>query len=368
MISFNIKKNNIQRINKCLICSSKESQVISNVYYKNKFIIFQTSYCKKCLYIFRSRRPNIKWLEQAWKKREKIQTQKKINYINDVIEIKREQRYKKLFRFISQKIKFNSILDVGCGPGTGLKHLIKLKKKVYGIEPDLSRAKIAKKNHVKIVKGKIEDIKIKRKFDLVTCIQSLEHFYDPKKTLLSIKKIVKKNGFIFIEIPNYFNHVRSWHDCLYLGHMSNFIKESFLYLFLKCELKPLYLCYTQTGKYGEYNLGIISQNKSYNYRNNPNYINKGIQKKIKKLTLYGINNKKIKKKIPLNVNLEVINDLSLMYKPSTNIKSSLVENIFERGCVYNYKIKKYEITDKENYRLKIKTNRIDKKIKYKKYE
>ncbi len=365
MISFNIKKNNIQKISKCLICSSKESQVISNVYYKNKFIIFQTSYCKKCLYIFRSRRPNIKWLEKAWKRREKIQTKKRISYINDIIEKKREQRYKKLFKFISNKIKFNNLLDVGCGPGTGLKHLIKLKKKIYGIEPDLSRAKIAKRNNVNIIKGKIEDIKITKKFDLVTCIQSLEHFYDPKKTLLSIKKIVKKNGFIFIEIPNYFNHVRSWHDCMYLGHMSNFIKESFLYLFLKCKLKPLYLCFTQTGNYGEYNLGIISQNRNYSHHHKPNYIHKGIQKKIKKLTLCGIKNKK---KIPLDVNVNIINDLSLMYKPSTNIKSSLVENIFERGCVYNYKIKKYEITDKENYKLKVKINKIDKKIKHIMYD
>ena len=199
----------------------------------------------------------------------------------------------------------------------------------------------------------------------MTCIQSLEHFYDPKKTLLSIKKIVKKNGYIFIEIPNYFNHVRSWHDCMYLGHMSNFIKESFLYLFLKCKLKPLYLCFTQTGNYGEYNLGIIAQNKNYNHHHNPNYINKGIQKKIKKLTLCGIKNKK---KIPLDVNVNIINDLSLMYKPSTNIKSSLVENVFERGCVYNYKIKKYEITDKENYKLKVKINKIDKKIKHIMYD
>ena len=167
MISFNIKKNNIQKISKCLICSSKESQVISNVYYKNKFIIFQTSYCKECLYIFRSRRPNIKWLEKAWKRREKIQTKKKISYINDIIEIKREQRYKKLFRFISNKIKFNNLLDVGCGPGTGLKHLIKLKKKIYGIEPDLSRAKIAKRNKINIIKGKITK-EIRNKVDAKT--------------------------------------------------------------------------------------------------------------------------------------------------------------------------------------------------------
>ena len=43
-----------------------------------------------------------------------------------------------------------------------------------------------------------------------------------------------------------------------------------------------------------------------------------------------------------------------MYKPSTSIKSNLIENVFERDCVYNNKIKKYEITDKENFKLKVK--------------
>ena len=192
----------------------------------------------------------------------------------------------------------------------------------------------------------------------------MEHFYDPKKTIISIKKIVKNSGFIFIEIPNYFNHVRSWHDCLYLGHMSNFIKESFLYLFLKCGLKPKFLCFTQTGKYGEYNLGIVAQNKKFFNIEKPNYINKQIQKKIERLTLHGIKNYPIKKKIPLNININIINDLSLMYKPNTKIKSNLIENIFERGCKYNYKINKYEITDTENHKIKIKNNKIDKKIKF----
>ena len=48
-----------------------------------------------------------------------------------------------------------------------------------------------------------------------------------------------------------------------------------------------------------------------------------------------------------------------MYKPSSNIKSSLIENVFERDCVYNSKIK-YEITDKENFKLKVKTKQIKK--------
>ena len=74
---------------------------------------------------------------------------------------------------------------------------------------------------------------------------------------------------------------------------------------------------------------------------------KGIQEKIKKLTLYGIRNKKIQNKIPLNVNINIINDLSLMYKPSSNIKSSLIENVFEEIVCTIVKLKSMKLQIKK---------------------
>ena len=103
MISFNILKKDIQNINKCLICSSKSKVVLSNIFLKNNFIIFQTSYCKKCLYIYRSKRPKINWLEKAWEKREKIQKIKKIKYINKKIEVKGSKDTKNYLSFYQKK-------------------------------------------------------------------------------------------------------------------------------------------------------------------------------------------------------------------------------------------------------------------------
>ena len=361
MISFNINKKDVQEIPKCFVCDSKRNIILANVYYKNEFIIFQTTYCNRCSHIYRSIRPKISWLEKAWKKRERIQLKNKISYVNSSIEKKRERRYKKIFKFLSNKIEFKSILDVGCGPGTGLKHLTK-NKNVFGLEPDKTRAKIAIKNKIKIINSKIENISTKEKFDLVTCIQSLEHFYNPRICLESMKKIIKEDGYIFIEVPNFFNHVKSWHDSIYLGHMSNFTKKSFLEIFYKCRLEPKYLCYTQTGRYGEYNLAILAKKNSSKKKAVVKIKQKYNQKKIYDLYLKDI---KFKKKIPLNFNINIINDLSLMYKPNQKINTSLIQNIFERSCHYNKDINKFEISlKKSNQKKTIKRNKIDKNIKF----
>ena len=63
--------------------------------------------------------------------------------------------------------------------------------------------------------------------------------------------------------------------------------------------------------------------------------------------MYGIRNKKIQNKIPLNVNINTINDLSLMYKPSSNIKSSLIENVFERDVYTTVKLKSMKLQIKK---------------------
>ena len=41
----------------------------------------------------------------------------------------------------------------------------------------------------------------------------------------------------------------------------------------------MYICFTQTGKYGEYNLGIIAQNKNFSFNKKPNYLKKVYKKK-----------------------------------------------------------------------------------------
>ena len=44
--------------------------------------------------------------------------------------------------------------------------------------------------------------KIQKKYDLATCIQTLEHLINPQKFFIKVKKILNANGYLFIEVPD----------------------------------------------------------------------------------------------------------------------------------------------------------------------
>lgn len=49
----------------------------------------------------------------------------------------------------------------------------------------------------------LQEVDLKgRQCDMITCIHTLEHFYDPVGELEKLKPMLHKNGFIFIEVPN----------------------------------------------------------------------------------------------------------------------------------------------------------------------
>ena len=98
---------------------------------------------------------------------------------------------------ISQTIKNKSIIDFEQGYGN---LILKFKKnKIAAIE---KRADCI--NHLKKIKIKTYDnlSDIKKKYDVVTFFNSLDHLESPELILKEIKKIINKNGKIIIEVPN----------------------------------------------------------------------------------------------------------------------------------------------------------------------
>jgi 2-polyprenyl-3-methyl-5-hydroxy-6-metoxy-1,4-benzoquinol methylase len=100
-----------------------------------------------------------------------------------------------------------SLLDVGCGEGLFGKYLKKSNKnlEVWGIEPVVEVAKNAKKNLDNVLVGNIEDsfgIINKKKFDVVTYNDVLEHLVDPWTILDNTKKILNNDGLVIVSLPN----------------------------------------------------------------------------------------------------------------------------------------------------------------------
>lgn len=101
-------------------------------------------------------------------------------------------------------IKFNRVLDLGCGTGVILEQIKQSYNTVelYGL--DLSENMIAQARQRLDFKaifstGDAESLPYENNsFDLVCCIESFHHYPNPRKALLEIKRVLKKGGTLLL--------------------------------------------------------------------------------------------------------------------------------------------------------------------------
>ena len=101
-----------------------------------------------------------------------------------------------------------NILDIGCGGGLLSEPMTRLGATVTGIDAsnkNINIAKLhAKKNKLKInyLCSSPENIKIKKKFDVILNMEIIEHVEDINFFINSCSKLLKKNGLMFIATLN----------------------------------------------------------------------------------------------------------------------------------------------------------------------
>lgn len=95
-------------------------------------------------------------------------------------------------------------LDVGCGSGVFLSVLKRYGWNVQGVEFKEVAAKAARENHgIDVFVGNLEDAKFEDdSFDFVSFHHSLEHVADINGMLAEVKRILKPDGVLYIEVPN----------------------------------------------------------------------------------------------------------------------------------------------------------------------
>lgn len=135
--------------------------------------------------------------------------------------------------FLSKHCRFHkdfSVLDIGSSGGT---FLIKLKEekpsiKITGIEPGASFNYFYKENLDDFFET-IDDVPMNKTFDLITMWHVLEHMVDPVDTLVKIKKHLKADGVLVVEVPNLqrYEGIRNFH----LAHIYDFDEKTIRALF-----------------------------------------------------------------------------------------------------------------------------------------
>lgn len=100
-----------------------------------------------------------------------------------------------------------SVLEIGCGTGATLAWL---KTSGYcnfttGIELVAQQAKSAEKVVDRIIQGSIETVDFAswtERFDLILCLDVLEHLYDPWALIDRLSRLLKPGGRLVASIPN----------------------------------------------------------------------------------------------------------------------------------------------------------------------
>jgi SAM-dependent methyltransferase len=96
------------------------------------------------------------------------------------------------------------ILDAGCGSGRTLDELVDYGK-VRGIELDPDAAAVARaRGRGEVVQGRLDELPWPDDtFDLITCLDVLEHTPDEGVTLHELRRVCKPGGHLLLTVPAY---------------------------------------------------------------------------------------------------------------------------------------------------------------------
>jgi len=129
---------------------------------------------------------------------------------------------------------------------------------------DIASAKYAsKKCKCKVYTDNIEDTDLEENsFDIICSFQALEHMKDPEAFLRNIRKYLKPNGIIAIEVPNLYDSLAYIYDLP--NHRQFFFHSAHLWYFTEKSLKKLMGKASFKGK--------VSHMQDYNIMNHMNWI------------------------------------------------------------------------------------------------
>ncbi|MFD0863170.1 class I SAM-dependent methyltransferase [Sungkyunkwania multivorans] len=166
------------------------------------------------------------------------------------------KKVRTITRYQKQK---GQLLDIGAGTGDFLREAKKRGWDIAGIEPDEQARALAGKKGIELQKNTqhLDD----ECFDAITMWHVLEHVPDLEKQILELKRLLKKDGTIFIAVPNFnsydANHYKEfWAAYDVPRHLWHFSKKSIAILFEKYQMQIIQIL---PMKFDAYYVSLLSE-------------------------------------------------------------------------------------------------------------
>ncbi len=134
-------------------------------------------------------------------------------------------------------------LDIGCGNGSYLSFLKHHGWQVMGLDLSKQAAATAKQNlDIDVYVGGLEDFSCPaNSFDYIHMSHVLEHVTSPVDTLKKVRELLKPNGIVYVEVPNYESLSRKisgqyWFAWETPRHLHMFSPRTLSRIFRECDL------------------------------------------------------------------------------------------------------------------------------------
>jgi 2-polyprenyl-3-methyl-5-hydroxy-6-metoxy-1,4-benzoquinol methylase len=159
--------------------------------------------------------------------------------------IEKSTRMLKLIRMAYPK-KNLTLLDIGAGYGFFRKSADLMGIKHQGLEISKFANKMTKKLfNFSNIEGDINNISPNKKFDVITCLDVIEHIKDISKFMIQVKSHLKKGGILVIRTPNlesfeYKCLLNNFYSFKY-EHLNYFSPRSLSMFLLENNLNPIFI-------------------------------------------------------------------------------------------------------------------------------
>lgn len=194
----------LESVTVCPICSSTSfDDYIETSDFTTTAESFKVVRCAGCKFLITSPRPTSETISRYYQSEKYISHTGGRPTLTDRIYLAARRltlnwKYQLLTGFHQE----GSVLDYGCGTGEFLHYLKQKNWTVRGVEPsDNARQKASGLLDQKVA-ASLADIPT-QEFRVITLWHVLEHIHELTETIQALKKLLHKDGTIFIAVPNY---------------------------------------------------------------------------------------------------------------------------------------------------------------------
>lgn len=221
--------------------------------------LFNLVKCKTCSLAYLNPRPTKAEIKEYYPPWYHSRSQKEIVDIEKTMiwEIPwREAMHKKAKPILRYK-REGRILDIGCGDGSLLKFMKELGWETYGIDFNEVSTRYAREVlGLDVFSGRLEEVNYPEDFfDIIILFHVLEHLSDPLETLERIRPLLKKDGVLLIEVPNF----ASFEARIFRSKWFGIAAPLHLYQFTPYTLKAM----LKSGGFTTVELGFIAEQTRY---------------------------------------------------------------------------------------------------------